>query len=61
MDKCEIILIKKKNIIYKKSERTKKNRKTKNECACGGRYTNANKKSHHYTQLHKKYLETISK
>ena len=47
-----IILLKKKDIIFKPTEKTKKRRKERIECPCGGRYTNANKAVH--IKSHKK-------
>jgi hypothetical protein len=51
-----IILLNKQNIIYKPTERNKKNRKEKINCACGGRYTVANRASHIKTGIHKNYI-----
>ena len=56
-----IILLKKKDIIFKPTEKTKKRRKERIECPCGGRYTNANKAVHIKSHIHNKYLKQIKK
>jgi len=55
-----IILLNKKNIIYNPKERTKKNRKEKIECPCGGRYTKANKAVHIKSGIHTSYLSKLN-
>lgn len=59
LDNKEQIIKQHKKYIEENIEQIHRQKNVKNECQCGGRYTNSNKSSHLRTKFHKLYLEQI--